>query len=123
VSGTWTAWRTTTTEVSGSVCPRWWQVVRQPSESQIAADTGMTIDTSLATCAGHQPSGGRSFRKQRTVNPLTGATRYKFPCAPAGPSLRAAACGEAALAGSSYADATACGRLHQPSQATSRGDC
>jgi len=25
---------------------------------------------SLATCAGHQPSGRRSFRKQRTVNPL-----------------------------------------------------
>lgn len=61
--------------------------------------------------------------ERRTVNPLTGATRYKFPCAPRGRRLRAAACGEAALAGSSYADVTACGRLHQPSQATSRGDC
>jgi hypothetical protein len=41
---------------------------------QIVMDTGMAIDTSLATCAGHQPSGERSlerpFRKQRTVNPL-----------------------------------------------------
>jgi hypothetical protein len=60
---------------------------------------------------------------QQTVNPVTGATRYKFPYSSARLSLRAAACGEAALAGSSYADATACGRLHQPSQATSRGDC
>jgi hypothetical protein len=41
-----------------------------PSGPQIAADTGIAIDTSLATSAGHQPSGGRSFRKQRTVNPL-----------------------------------------------------
>jgi hypothetical protein len=40
-----------------------------PSGPQIVADTGIAIDTSLATCAGHQPSGGRSFRKQRTVNP------------------------------------------------------
>jgi hypothetical protein len=40
---------------------------------QIVVDTGMAIDTSLATCAGHQPSGVRSLerpsRKQRTVNP------------------------------------------------------
>jgi hypothetical protein len=39
---------------------------------QSAVDTGMAIDTSLARCAGHQPSGERSlerpFRKQRTVN-------------------------------------------------------
>jgi hypothetical protein len=35
-----------------------------PSGPQIAADTGM------ATSAGHQPSAGRPFRKQRTVNPL-----------------------------------------------------
>jgi hypothetical protein len=53
-------------------------VVGQPSGSQIAADTGMTIDTSLATYAGHQPSGGRSFRKQRTVNPLTVPARYNL---------------------------------------------
>jgi hypothetical protein len=41
---------------------------------QSAVDTGMAIDTSLARCAGHQPSGERSlerpFRKQRTVNQL-----------------------------------------------------
>jgi hypothetical protein len=36
---------------------------------QSAADSGMAIDTSLATCVGHQLSGRRSFRKQRTVNP------------------------------------------------------
>jgi hypothetical protein len=42
-------------------------------ERQIAVDTGMAIDTSLAKCAGHQPSGERSierpFPKHRTVNP------------------------------------------------------
>jgi hypothetical protein len=70
-------------------------------------------DTSMATYTGHWPSGRRSFRKQRTVNPLTGATRYKFPCSPAGPSPTG---GPPAVrppsAGSSYADVTACGRLH-----------
>jgi hypothetical protein len=35
-----------------------------PAGPEIAADTG------LATRAGHQPSGRRSSRKQRTVNPL-----------------------------------------------------
>jgi hypothetical protein len=54
-----------------------------PSGPQIAADTGMAIDTSLATCAGHHPSGhhpsgGRSFRKQRTVNPPIVPARYIF---------------------------------------------
>jgi hypothetical protein len=44
----------------------------------IAADTGMAIDTSPATCAGHQPSGRRSFQKQRTVNPLMVPARYNF---------------------------------------------
>jgi hypothetical protein len=44
-------------------------VAGQPSGPEIAADTGMTIDTSLAVPAGHQPSGRRSFRKQRTINP------------------------------------------------------
>jgi hypothetical protein len=78
-------------EVSGSVCPRWWQVVGQPSGFQIAADTGMTIDTSLATCAGHQPSGGRSFRKQRTVNPLVVRARYNFLYPSSRPALRAPA--------------------------------
>jgi hypothetical protein len=30
----------------------------------------MAIDINLALSAGHQPSGARWFRKQRTVNPL-----------------------------------------------------
>jgi hypothetical protein len=58
----------------------WWPVCgRRPDirPGQIAADTGMAIDTSLATCVGHRPSGGRSFRKQRTVNPRTVPARYK----------------------------------------------
>jgi hypothetical protein len=38
----------------------------------------MAIDTSPATCTGHQPSGRRSFRKQRTVNPLMVPARYNF---------------------------------------------
>jgi hypothetical protein len=41
-----------------------------PSGPEIAADTG------LAMRAGHQPSGRRSFRKQRTVNPPI--ARYNF---------------------------------------------
>jgi hypothetical protein len=49
---------------------------------QIVVDTGMAIDTALARCAGHQPSGERSlerpFRKQRTVNPLMVPARYNF---------------------------------------------
>jgi hypothetical protein len=49
----------------------------QPFGRQIAADASMATSTSLATCAGHQPSGRRSFRKQRTVNPPI-APRYKF---------------------------------------------
>jgi len=36
----------------------------------MATDSGMALDASLATFAGHQLSGRRSFRKQRTVNPL-----------------------------------------------------
>jgi hypothetical protein len=59
-------------------CPHWWTGVREATGfcpgRQIVVDTGMTIDTGLARCAGHQPSGERSlerpFRKQRTVNPL-----------------------------------------------------
>jgi hypothetical protein len=35
-------------------------------------------DTSMATCTGHWPSGRRSFRKQRTVNPLIVPARYNF---------------------------------------------
>jgi hypothetical protein len=38
----------------------------------------MAIDTSLATCAGHQPSERQWFRKQRTVNPLIVPARYNF---------------------------------------------
>jgi hypothetical protein len=38
----------------------------------------MATDTSLATYAGHRSDERRSFRKQRTVNPLTGPTRYNF---------------------------------------------
>jgi hypothetical protein len=55
-------------------CPHWWPAgERWPdirSEHQIAADTSMVTDTSVATCAGYSPSGRRSFREQRTVNPL-----------------------------------------------------
>jgi hypothetical protein len=41
-----------------------------PSRPQMATDSGMALDASLATFAGHQLSGRRSFRKRRTVNPL-----------------------------------------------------
>jgi hypothetical protein len=47
-------------------------------ERQIAEDTSMVIDTSVATCAGHSPSGRWSFRKQWTVNPLIVPARYNF---------------------------------------------
>jgi hypothetical protein len=57
-----------------------------PSGLQIAANTGMAIDTSLATCAGHQPSGGWSFRKQRTVNPLIVPARFDFFCSSSRPA-------------------------------------
>jgi hypothetical protein len=40
-----------------------------PSRPQMAADSGMALDASVAMCAGYQSPGGRSFRKQRTVNP------------------------------------------------------
>jgi hypothetical protein len=53
----------------------------------------MAIDTSLATCVGHRPSGGRSFRKQRTVNPLMVPARYNFLYSSSRPALRAAASG------------------------------
>jgi hypothetical protein len=38
-------------------------------------------DTSVATCAGHSPSGWRSFRKQRTVNLRTVHYRSEQPYA------------------------------------------
>ena len=62
----------------------------QPSGPQIAADTGIAIDTSLATSAGHQPSGGRSSRKQRTVNPLIVPARCNFLYSSSRSALRAA---------------------------------
>ena len=85
---------------------------------QIGADTGMAIDTSLATCAGHHPSGhhpsgGRSFRKQRTVNPPIVPTRYNFLYSSSRPALRAAACGGRPRAGS---HTTATGQPASPSR-------
>jgi hypothetical protein len=82
-------------------CPHRWTGVRETTGycpgRQIVVDTGMAIDASLATCAGHQPSGGRSlerpFRKQRTVNPLMVPARYNFLYFSSRPALRAAACG------------------------------
>jgi hypothetical protein len=44
----------------------------------------MVTDTSVATCAGHSPSGRRSFRKQRTVNPPIAPARYNFLYPPQG---------------------------------------
>ena len=77
-------------------CPRWLrqgppvsalmagvrEAAGHPSGPEIAADTG------LATRAGHQPSGRRSFRKHPTVNPLTGPARYNFPYSSSRPALR-----------------------------------
>jgi hypothetical protein len=55
---------------------------------QIGADTGMAIDTSLASYAGHRPSGGWWFRKQRTVNPPMVPARYNFLYASSRPARR-----------------------------------
>jgi hypothetical protein len=60
--------------------------------AQTAADTRMAIDTSPAADARHQPSDGRSLRKQRTVNPLIVPARYNFLYPSSRPALRAAAC-------------------------------
>jgi hypothetical protein len=49
-----------------------------PSGPHTVADAGMAIDTSPAMSAGHQPSGGRSFRKRRTVNPPIDPARHNF---------------------------------------------
>jgi hypothetical protein len=43
---------------------------------------------SVATCAGHSPSGRWSFRKQRTVNPLIVPARYNFLYFSSRPALR-----------------------------------
>ena len=56
----------------------------------MAEDSGMALDASVAMCAGHQSPGGRSFRKQRTVNPLMASTRYNFLYPSSRPALRAA---------------------------------
>jgi hypothetical protein len=90
--------RTATAEVSGSVCSRTAPVSQTGGRGGQAAghlsSWQSAADTSLATCAGHQPSGQRSFRKRRTVNPLTGPTRYNFFYSSFSRSaLRAAACG------------------------------
>jgi hypothetical protein len=65
-----------------------------------AADSSIASDTGLATCAGHRPSGGRSLRKQRTVNPPIAPTRYNFLYSSSRPALRTAACGGRPRAGS-----------------------
>jgi hypothetical protein len=69
-----------------------------PSGPQTATDTGLAIDTSLATSAGHQPSGGRSFRKQRTGQSADGSGSLELPllflkAGPAGGRLAAAVLG------------------------------
>jgi hypothetical protein len=85
---------------------------------QIAVDTGMAIDTNLANCAGHQPSGERSLqrpvRKQRTVNPPIAPTRYNFLHASQG---RPCGWPEAALRPGS--DTTVTGAPASPSSAAS----
>jgi hypothetical protein len=54
----------------------------------------MALDTSRATCAGHQLSGGRSFRKQRTVNPLIVPARYSFLYASSTPACDGRPCAD-----------------------------
>jgi hypothetical protein len=68
-------------------------------------------DVSLATLAGHLPSGRRSFRKQRTVNPPLVPARYNVLYSSSGSALRAAACGGRPRAGS---DSTVAGRPASP---------
>jgi hypothetical protein len=48
------------------------QGVRLPRTSSMATES------SLSACAGHLPSGRRSFRKQQTVNPPIAPLRYNF---------------------------------------------
>ena len=61
--------------------------VRKAAGHPSGAQT-MAIDTSPASCAGHQPSRRRSFRKQRTVNPLMVPARYNFLYSSSRPALR-----------------------------------
>jgi hypothetical protein len=63
------------------------------SGRQTAVDTSMATDLSPPTCAGHQSSGQRSFRKRRTVNPLMGPACYNVLYSSSRPLLRAAAGG------------------------------
>jgi hypothetical protein len=53
-------------------------VTGHPSKGPTAADTSMATKSSLSACAGHRPSGRRSFRKQWTVNPPTAPAHYNF---------------------------------------------
>jgi hypothetical protein len=90
----WTA----TAEVSGSVCGRTAPASRTSGQGGQAAghlsSRQSAADTSLATCAGHQPSGQRSFRRRRrTANPMMVPARYNFLYSSSRPALRAAACG------------------------------
>jgi hypothetical protein len=65
---------------------------RTPVRGVRSPRTSAWPQTSPSACAGHQPSGRRSFRKQRTVNPLTVPARYNFlytlKAGPAGGRLR-----------------------------------
>jgi len=81
---------------STTLCPGWRPTrgMRPDTDPSLRPPQtpGMAINTSLATDAGHQLSGEWSFGKQRTVNPLTGPTRYNFlyslKAGPAGGRLR-----------------------------------
>jgi hypothetical protein len=77
-----------------TTCPCWWPAARRRPDTcprrPIAADISVATRTSPSACAGHQPSGRRSFRKQRTVNPLTRPARYNFLYSSSRPAPRAA---------------------------------
>jgi hypothetical protein len=75
----------------------------------------LATGSSLATYAGHQPSGRRSFPKQRTVNPLTIPARYNFLYSSSRPALRAAVSGGRPRAGSD-ATVTVGAQPHQRAQ-------
>jgi hypothetical protein len=66
-------------------------VAGHPFKGPTAADTSMATKFCLSACAGHQPSGQRSFWKRRTVDPLTGPTRYNLIYASASRRARARA--------------------------------
>jgi hypothetical protein len=48
----------------------------------------MATESSMSACVGHLPLGRRSFRKQRTVNPLGSALLLPLPAAGAEAALR-----------------------------------